>query len=67
MSEQEIVKEILKCTFVCSFVGLAYMRKFLKIYIDIHSQDKSGNKNDIFDVVTSCSTFDNYIISENIF
>ena len=41
-------------------------KKFSKKYLDKHSRGKS-DKNDIFDVVTSCSIFDKYIFSKNTF
>ena len=39
--------EFLKCTFVCTGIGRAYMKKFSKKYLDIHSRGKS-DKNGIF-------------------
>ena len=47
-------------------IGLAYMKKVFKKYLDIYSQGKS-DKNGIFDVVTSYSIFDEYIFSNNTF
>ena len=38
-------------------LALHTCKKFSKIYLDIHSRDKSV-KNGIFDVVTSCFEFD---------
>ena len=58
--------KFLKCTFVCTVIGLAYTKKVFKIYLDIHSRGKS-DKNGIFDVVTSFSIFDKYIFSKNTF
>ena len=58
--------KFLKCTFVCTGIGLVYMKNVFKKYLDIHSQGKS-DKNGIFDVVTSCSIFDKYISSKNTF
>ena len=40
-------------------IGLAYMKKVFKKYLDIYSRGKS-DKNGIFDVVTSYSIFDEY-------
>ena len=45
---------------------MAYMKKVFKKYLDIHSRDKS-DKIDVFDIVTSCSIFDQYIFSKNTF
>ena len=42
------------------------MKKFSKNYLDIYSRVKS-DKNGIFDIVTSCSKFDKFIISKNTF
>ena len=42
------------------------MKKNYKKYLDMHSQGKS-DKNNMFDVVTSCSIFDEYIFSKNTF
>ena len=42
------------------------MTKAFKIFLDIHYEDKH-DKNGMFDIVTSCSIFDKYIFSENIF
>ena len=42
------------------------MKKDFKKYLDIHFWGKS-DKNGIFDVVTSCSLFDEYVFSKNTF
>ena len=48
----------LKCTNVCTGIDLADMINIFKKHLDIHSRGKS-DKNGIFDIVTSCSIFDN--------
>ena len=42
------------------------MKKNYKKYLDMHSRGKS-DKNNMFDVVTSCSILDKYIFSKNTF
>ena len=42
------------------------MKKVFRKYLDIHSRGKSA-KNNIFEVVTSYSIFDEYIFSKNTF
>ena len=52
--------KFLKCTFVCTGIGIAYMKKVLKKYRGINSRGKN-DKYSVFDVVTSCSIFDKYM------
>ena len=63
---QQKYANFIKCTFVCTGSGLAYIKKFSKKNLDIHSRGKS-DKNGIFDVVTSCSRFDKFIFLKNTF
>ena len=58
--------KFLKCIFVCTGIGIAYMEKVLKKYLDIHVRGKSDKKC-FFDDVTSCSIFDKYIFSKYTF
>ena len=33
--------KFLKCTFICTGIGITYMKKVFKKYLDIHSRGKS--------------------------